>query len=92
MGKHENGCQAWESTLPVAGEGKSVASSVQRKSLQNQTRADVQLVARAGIHDKLTGAARENKKPSLVRRLVRTMWVSERKLTSDVTSKLAQDD
>ena len=92
MGKHENRCQAWESTLPVACEGKSVASSVQRKSLKNQTRADVQLVARAGIHDKLAEAARVNKKPSLARRLVRTIWVSERKLTGDVTSKLDEDD
>lgn len=39
MGKHENRCQAWESTLKVAGEGKPVASSVQQISLQNQPSA-----------------------------------------------------
>ena len=39
MGKYENRCQAWESTLKVAGEGNPVASSVQQISLQNQTRA-----------------------------------------------------
>lgn len=47
MRKHENRCQAWESTLKVAGKGKPVASSIQRISLQNQTRANVQSVARA---------------------------------------------
>ena len=39
MGKHEDRCQAWESTLKVAGEGNPVASNVQQISLQNQTRA-----------------------------------------------------
>lgn len=39
MGKYENRCQAWESTLKVAGEGNPVASSVQQICLQNQTRA-----------------------------------------------------